>query len=52
MQKGIRCEVATRSRTKPTYPGRLDHVVAGHICRGECLRFAKDFRRTLFGDSP
>ncbi|CAE7040249.1 NUDT20 [Symbiodinium natans] len=33
--KGPLLWVATRSRTKPTYPGRLDHIVAGGLSHGE-----------------
>lgn len=28
-ERGIELWVATRSRSKPTWPGRLDHIVAG-----------------------
>ena len=29
VESGLKLWVATRSRLKPTYPGCLDHVVAG-----------------------
>ncbi len=28
-ERGVELWVATRSRSKPTWPGRLDHIVAG-----------------------
>ena len=40
---GIELWVATRSKNKPTWPGRLDHIVAGGQVQIQCLL------RTLLG---
>ncbi len=40
---GIELWVATRSKNKPTWPGRLDHIVAGGQVQIQCLF------RTLLG---